>query len=78
MDNNNNASAAGGVGFTGLLTLVFIVLKLCNVITWSWWLVLAPTWLPIAAIILIGVWVAIVVTITMRDMEEEVRRESRY
>ena len=38
---DNNASK--GVGFTGLLQLVFIVLKLCNVINWSWWLVLLPT-----------------------------------
>lgn len=30
-----------------LLTLVFIVLKLCKVITWSWWWVLAPTWIPL-------------------------------
>lgn len=30
------------VGFLGLLTLVFITLKLIGVITWSWWLVLLP------------------------------------
>ena len=29
-------------GFFVLLTIAFIVLKLCNVITWSWWLVLSP------------------------------------
>lgn len=38
---NNNASAGGGVGVTGLLQVAFIVLKLCNVIEWSWWWVLA-------------------------------------
>ena len=42
-DNNNGIAARGGVGFVGLLQLVFIVLKLCNVITWSWWAVLLPT-----------------------------------
>lgn len=36
-----------GVGFFGLLALVFITLKLCNVITWPWMLVLAPIWAPI-------------------------------
>lgn len=38
---------SGGIGFCGLLTIVFIVLKLCKVINWSWILVLAPAWIPI-------------------------------
>ncbi len=37
-------TASGGIGFTGLLTIVFIVLKLCHVIDWSWWWVFAPIW----------------------------------
>lgn len=32
----------GGIGFTGLLTIAFIILKLCGVINWSWWWVLSP------------------------------------
>ena len=36
--NNNNY----GVTFVGLLQVAFIVLKLCNVINWSWWLVMLP------------------------------------
>lgn len=39
--------------FPTLLGLAFIILKLCNVITWSWWWVLAPFWIPIAFIGLI-------------------------
>lgn len=34
-----------GIGFTGTLTIVFIVLKLCNVIDWAWRWVLAPIWI---------------------------------
>lgn len=34
-----------------LLFLVFLVLKLCSVITWSWWWVTAPLWLPIAVVL---------------------------
>jgi hypothetical protein len=30
------------IGFFGILGLIFIVLKLTEVIAWSWWLVLAP------------------------------------
>lgn len=41
--NSNNAS--GGVSFVGLLTIVFIVLKLVGVINWSWVWVLPPIWL---------------------------------
>lgn len=43
----------GGISFTGLLTIVFIVLKLCNVIAWSWWWVLSPIWIPIAIVLVI-------------------------
>ena len=35
---------SGGIGFLGLLTILFIGLKLTNQITWSWWWVLAPIW----------------------------------
>jgi len=35
-----------GIGFCGLLTIAFIVLKLIDKIDWSWWWVLAPLWLP--------------------------------
>ena len=40
-------TSSGGIGFLGLLTIAFIVLKLIGTIDWSWWLVLAPTWVPI-------------------------------
>lgn len=43
MENNNN-NTRGGIGFSGLLTIAFIVLKLCKVITWSWIWVLSPLW----------------------------------
>lgn len=34
-----------GGSFSGLLTLVFVVLKLTGVIAWSWWWVLSPLWI---------------------------------
>ena len=53
---NNSNTASGGIGFFGLLAIVFIVLKLIGVISWSWAWVLAPIWMPtvIALIIFIG------------------------
>lgn len=50
--NNSNNNTAGGIGFGGLLTLTFIVLKLCNVIQWSWWWVLSPIWIGLIILIL--------------------------
>ena len=42
---------SSGIGFSGLLCVAFIVLKLCHVINWSWWWVLSPLW--ISAILLV-------------------------
>lgn len=36
------------IGFTGLLTIVFLTLKLTNTIAWSWWWVFSPLWIPLA------------------------------
>lgn len=47
---NNNS---GGIGFLGLLTIVFITLKLTGYIAWSWWWVLAPLWGGIALVLVI-------------------------
>jgi len=35
------------MNFTKLLLIVFITLKLCNIIDWSWWWVLSPIWISI-------------------------------
>ena len=42
---NNNKDSRGGIGLVGLVTIVFIILKLCHVITWSWIWVLSPFWI---------------------------------
>lgn len=45
-----------GINFTGLLTITFIVLKLCNVITWSWVWVLSPLWIGlIISLVIFGI-----------------------
>ena len=49
----NNRESTGGIGFTGLLTIAFIVLKLCGVIDWSWMWVLSPIWISIILIVVI-------------------------
>jgi hypothetical protein len=54
MEKKNIQVTSGGISFTGLLLIVFIVLKLCGVISWSWWWVISPFWIPIALILVIG------------------------
>jgi hypothetical protein len=53
MSNNNSTTQSGGIGFFGLLAIVFITLKLMGYITWSWWWVLAPLWAPLAVVLAI-------------------------
>ena len=48
-----------GVGPLSLLGVAFVVLKLVNVINWSWWWVLAPFWVPIALVLLLLVFLFI-------------------
>lgn len=50
---SSNNSGWGGGGFTGLLTVAFIVLKLCGVISWGWGWVLAPLWISLAVVLII-------------------------
>lgn len=58
----SSSHSNGGIGFCDLLTIAFIVLKLLDKIDWSWWWVLAPSWIPlaIAGLILGGMGVAFV------------------
>jgi len=51
MSNKNTGSKGGGGMF--LLFLVFLVLKLTNVIDWSWWWVTAPLWGPVILVFVI-------------------------
>jgi nitrate/nitrite transporter NarK len=65
---NDKNSSSGGIGFCGLLTIAFIVLKLCNVINWSWWWVLSPLWLIAFLVILV---LAITATVEVNKEEKE-------
>lgn len=50
---SNGNSSSGGIGVLGLLGVVFVTLKLCKEIDWSWWWVLAPFWAPPVTILLV-------------------------
>jgi hypothetical protein len=58
-------SSSSGVSFMGLLTILFIALKLTNFIDWSWWWVLSPMWL--SAVILV---LAVLLLVLIRKAKE--------
>jgi hypothetical protein len=48
----NSSSSSGGIGFVGLLTIVFIVLKLIGKISWEWIWVLSPLWISMCTVVI--------------------------
>lgn len=48
MADGTKTSSGGGIGFCGLLCILFIGLRLTGYIAWSWWWVLAPVWIPLS------------------------------
>ncbi len=68
---DKNKTTYVGIDFCGLLTIVFIALKLLNIITWSWIWVLAPLWFPIAFIL--GIFIIVVIIILIKDKIKEIK-----
>lgn len=54
----NKTNTSGGISVLTFLGIVFVVLKLCNLITWSWWWVLFPFYFQFVLIfvILVACW----------------------
>ncbi len=50
---SDQTSSSSGIGFCGMLTILFIGLKLTDNIDWSWWYVLSPTLIPLSLLVLI-------------------------
>lgn len=50
---SNSSSSSSGIGFAGLLTVLFIGLKLTGFITWSWFWVLSPIWISFSLVLVI-------------------------
>lgn len=64
---------SGGIGLSGILGIVFIVLKLCGVIDWNWVWVLAPFWIPLVLGLLILI---VILTITAIGDKKDNERDS--
>lgn len=51
----NKGNNCTGIGFTGVLAIVFITLKLLGKITWSWFWVLSPIWISFVIALIVFV-----------------------
>lgn len=62
MSKESSSSSSAGIGFGGLLTIVFITLKLLEKIDWSWWWVLSPLWIgAFLAVLIMAVCIALAI-----------------
>ena len=69
-NSKSNSKSGGGIsfGFLNLLTVLFIALKLCKVITWSWWWVLSPLWISVIIFIIVMALILIpIILIAIKD-----------
>ena len=57
MAKESNKTIVSGVSFSGLLTIAFIVLKLLNIIDWSWFWVLSPVLIPTFIVIVVIIFI---------------------
>lgn len=64
------------ISFISLLAIVFITLKLCHVITWSWWWIFSPLWI-MGAVVLVVVIASLVISIIVSAQENAIQRHRR-
>jgi len=48
MKNRIDVQDKGGMSFLSVILIIFIILKITNLISWSWWWVLSPLWIGFA------------------------------
>lgn len=72
---SNNETTSGGISFTGILFIVFLILKLTHVINWSWWWVTAPLWGGL--VLLLAVLIIVVVVAGIATTVEELGKKAR-
>ena len=55
MQENNEGKITISIGIIPILTIVFVILKLCKVINWSWVWVLCPLWITLSLALVVFV-----------------------
>jgi hypothetical protein len=74
-------SSSSGIGLTGVLFVVFLVLKLTGNIDWSWWWVTSPLWIPIAllgSIFIVAVFIIMLLLIFGFNIDDLKNKFERY
>ena len=61
----SKSSSSSGIGLTGVLFVVFLVLKLTGNIDWSWWWVTSPLWIPVVFLLCIVFVVILVIMLLL-------------
>ena len=77
MSSEYNNYSSGGIGFFGLLQLIFITLKITNIINWSWLLVLLPALIFAGIVLLLILPTLLALIIGMWSTRKDNRRRSR-
>ena len=68
MEMEKTKNVSKGIGFCGMLTILFIGLKLCKVISWSWWWVLSPLWISWGLILVLMI-IAVILAVIIRALD---------
>ncbi|MDV3674492.1 hypothetical protein CMU30_14005 [Elizabethkingia anophelis] len=68
-DNNNSKNT--GFGLASVLFIVFLILKLCKVIDWSWWWVTSPLWISVLIQVAILICAGIAFLFIKRKVEKQ-------
>jgi len=72
MKNESNPTIVRGTSLPTLLTVLFVALKLCGIINWSWWWVLSP--IPIAVGMILVVLIAITTVLMVGSNKKSTKR----
>jgi phosphoglycerol transferase MdoB-like AlkP superfamily enzyme len=72
---DESSAVSGGASIVGLLGVAFVVLKLCNVIDWSWWWVTLPFWGGPA--IVLAIVIVILLVVAFVEIKRSIRKRRR-
>ena len=75
MSQHSNNTSSSGIGFTGMLAILFIGLKLGRIINWSWWWVLSPMW--IGLLVALGLLMIAALIYGLFEVTQKVREKRR-
>lgn len=64
------------LSLTTILTIIFVILKLCGVLSWAWWWILSPLWGSIAIFIIVAVlvWLFGCIAVTIEEKRENKKK----